>query len=60
MVRNMQNDTIPISSSPARVADAVIEPRPEGVIRTCCGEAEEILDEGRSKFVLACDYTSCR
>jgi len=34
----------------ARVADAAIESHPDWVIRTCCGQAEEIMDEGRSKY----------
>ena len=30
--------------------DAAIESHPDWVIETCCAEAEEIMDSGRSKY----------
>lgn len=40
----------PIETLVARVAGAAIESHPEWVIDTCRKQAEEIMDEGRSKY----------
>ena len=40
----------PVEALVARVADAAIEPHPQWVIDTCRRRAEEIMDEGRSKY----------
>ena len=40
----------PVEALVARVADAAVESRPDWVIETCSKRAEEIMDEGRSKY----------
>lgn len=40
----------PVGAPLARVADAAIESHPEWVINNCRERAEEIMDEGRSKY----------
>ncbi len=40
----------PIDALVARVADAAVESHPAWVIETCRKQAEEIMDEGRSKY----------
>jgi uncharacterized Zn finger protein len=40
----------PIEALVARVADAAIESHPAWVIETCLKQAEEIMEQGRSKY----------
>lgn len=40
----------PVEALVARVADAAIESHPQWVIETCREQAEEIMDQGRSKY----------